>query len=133
MNQKNLALLILESIILGEGLYIDYQYTDMLNNFIYDNYKKYPELFKKILNINVLDEHLKNPLFRFDTQIITTNTILTLYTNYCSEENYFKLVNEIDKETANKINNLVLLFFEYYIQQLESQTYIETPYIKILQ
>ena len=118
MNKKHLALLVLEILILSKNSTINYEFTELLNDFIYNKYESNEELFSIILDINTLKEYFKSYENKIHHQIVTLDTLLKLYCEYCKEDSYFKLVEEIEPNIAIKINDLAILFFNYYYEQL---------------
>ena len=129
MNALYLTLLIYDLSILGNGLNLSNYFTNIFNDFIRENYQKNKELFSIIFDIELLEEYINAG----QTEIISRKNLKKLTSKYNSVDNYLELLDKVGFEVDSKLNEIALLFFEYYRQHVESLVYLETPHIKILQ
>lgn len=129
MNDLHLTLLIYDLSILGDGLQINDYFTSLFNEFICQKYKNNKELFSIIFDIEVLEKYINEG----NTEIVSRKNLKRLTSKYDTVDNYLKLLDKVGLEVDSKLNEIALLFFEYYQEQLDSLVYLETPYVKILQ
>ena len=106
---KGLILFLLESIIIQERRMITQDFAELFNEFIYEQYEKSNPTLSIIFNLELLGEFVQN---KYD--ILTLQQIMQLIYPNQGLENYTKLVEEIGIEDDKKINELALLFSEYY-------------------
>lgn len=130
---KRLILFILESITLQGGRFINEEFVEEFNSFIYKYYPDNKELFSYIFDIDTLEEFIKG---KYD--ILTLDQMFQLIVKYHGIDGYVKLVEDVGLEVDKKIQELALLFTEYYNQIIQlyytdDSMYFPKGYPKILQ
>lgn len=111
---KGLILFILESIILQNGRYINEEFVEEFNDFVYKYYEDNKELFSYIFNTTILEQFIKN-----NYDILTLDQMFQLVVKYHGIEGYAKLVEDVGFKRDQKIQQLSSLFTEYYNQIIE--------------
>ena len=111
---RNMALFILEIIIIQDRQVIIPTFSSQLNQFFIENYKKHLELFSLIYDIDLLETAIEEEL-----DIIPYDIIMSIVNKYKNTEDYAKLVEEVGIKTDKQINELALLFNNYCINLLE--------------
>lgn len=129
MNGLYMTLLMFDLSIIGEGLLINDYFTNLFNDFIREKYQEHKELFSIIFNIEELEKYINEG----NTKIVSRKNIKELTSKYNSVDKYLKLLDEVGLEVDSKLNEIAILFFQYYQEHLDSLIYIETPYIRVLQ
>jgi len=130
---KGLTLFILESIILQNGRYINEDFVEEFNDFVYKYYEDNKELFSYIFNTTILEQFIKN-----NYDILTLDQMFQLVVKHHGIEGYAKLVEDVGLKNDQKIQQLALLFTDYHNQIIElyyadSSIYFPKGYTKILQ
>ena len=130
---KSLILFILESIILQNRRYINDEFAEAFNDFIYKYYENNKELFSYIFDTKMLEKFIKE-----NYDILTLDQMFQLVSKYHGIEGYAKLVEDVGIEKDQKIQQLAKLFTDYYNQIVElynadSSIYFPKGYTKILQ
>ena len=105
---KNLTLFILETLILQTPRNITKTYAYFFNEFIYKCYEEHQEFLVLIYDTNLLEEFIKN-----NYELLSLNQIQSLIKEYPIFDGYIKLLDEVGLDTANKLNQLALLFIQF--------------------
>jgi len=129
MNILHLTLLLYDLSILGNGLIINDEFTNLFNDFICKKYQEHKELFSTIFDIEALEKYINEG----NIDIVSRKNLKKLTKKYNTVDNYLKLLDIVGLEVDSKLNKIALLFFEYYNEYVESLVYLKTSYIKILQ
>ena len=145
MNIENLLLFIYEIAFLkdikitvyNEGDYmIEYPFNEevitkslisQINLFLENTFLENKEILQVIFtNISLFEDYLIG-----NYNILDYQTVIKLISDYKGIDGYTKLVSQIDTETANKINLLVIKFLDYYNEMIRIYNEKYTGYKRI--
>lgn len=125
---KRITLFLLESIMIQKFRPIDDTFAIQFNDFLYSYYEDNKELFGYLFNTKVLEKNMKN-----NCEILSLEQIASLIVKYRGFKGYINLLDDVGLEVAGKLNDLALLFTEYYDSLVN--LYLEEPksgHIRIL-
>lgn len=127
MNLKYIALFIIDIGTLQEKIFINENFTYEINDFMNKYHKQYEELFNILFKPGILEMFAEE-----NQQILPLNIILGLLQVYSGMDNYLDLLEKIDYESANKINDLALLFLEYHNDLIDLKNAKPSGLLRIL-
>lgn len=129
IRNKRLTLFVLEITILQNNRCITEDFIEQINDFIYNYYEEYKELFTLMFEENLLKEFMNN-----NYEIVTFDILVGLLKKYHGYDGYSSLVDSVGFKTDQKLNILVIKFLEYYEDLLKLQFASPTSiYQRILQ
>lgn len=129
IRNKRLTLFVLEITILQNNRCITEDFIEQINDFIYNYYEEYKELFSLMFEENLLKEFMNN-----NYEIVTFDVLVGLINKYHGYDGYPSLVDSVGMEIDQKLNILVIKFLEYYEDLLRLKFARPTSiYHKILQ